>query len=180
MNEDLAGLVIAQSLKNAQNLEIAYETNRNFSRVLDAIADEFYQLLVPQLTKRLSDLPGNWTISRSTKRLQPFNYIVQNDSMPSVEFGIRNYDQDKIHFYIEAGITNNAALYLAAQERFGGKPIGWMWYRKLDNPFNEWDDSFEGIFAYLEPTHAVEYVVDFLHQMAKFIIEFTEAGEELP
>lgn len=165
MIEDIEKLVVTQSLKNLVNLEVAFETYNNWGKVLSFIANEFYTQLFEPLHKQLESIGGVWKIEQRSG----FNIYLTNTKWNDIEFGIGDYDADRVHFFVKCSSDTKLELYAFIKEKLNGTANLNIWYQRLVNPYNKWDKSFEGILSVYKPDELVSYATTKLVELATVI-----------
>jgi hypothetical protein len=168
MIEDIEKLVVTQSLKSVDNLEVAFETYNNWGKVLNFLATEFYNQLYQPLTTQLNEIPGNWKVEqRST-----FNIYLTNALWQGLELGIGDYDADRVHFFVKCSDEYKIELYAFIKDRLSGTSNLNIWYQRLINPYNKWDKSFEGIISVYNPQELTVYATSKLYELATVIEQY--------
>jgi len=174
MREDFKNVILSQSLKSEMNLEVAFETYNNWKNILDTIVLNFFDVLKEPLETELSRLSGTWSfeLRQPLNRKSLLNIHLSNTNWEGLEFGIGDYDGDRVHFFVQYNTEVRMLLYSFITDRLGGRANLDIWFQRMDEPYNRWDNKLEGIIAIYKPDEFMEYTINKLLKLASIIEEF--------
>jgi len=158
-------IVADYALSTQENLAAAFETFKAF----DTVKDEVGKLFTDKLTHKLQDIfkEDGWSVIQYGN----LNVVVTRASWPDNIFvGIRDFDNDRVHFSVKAENVDSQALYLHVKNQIGGSFNNNCWWLRLVPAYNRWDDKLEGITAlYNLSEEAITYMSEGVIQVVNSV-----------
>ncbi len=101
-----------------------------------------------------------------------FNIHISNSEWNMLEFGIGDYDGDRTHFFVRIDNDDKLPLYTHVKEVLNGTANLNIWYQKMNNPYNKWDKSMEGLLSVYDSKLLVDYSISRLIEIANLIEQY--------
>ena len=181
--DNIESLIIAQTLKNEEYLEIGYKTHENWGNILSAIGDDFIKTLISKLSVILQEnfpnLHKDWEIV-NTNSGDSINLRIKNpDWKENIEFGfVENSIEEKkegLYFFISSKKSNrekiHAEIITIIEE---GESNEYGWWNWVKEPYNLWYYDLKVLKEFAFPTklpNAINYFTEKLVLFAKIIDE---------
>jgi hypothetical protein len=165
-------IVADYALSTSENLAVAFETFKAFN----TIKDEVGKLFTERLTQKLQNIfkEDAWSVIPYGN----LNIVIARTTWPDNIFvGIRDFDNDRVHFNIKMENVDSQALYSYVKNEIGGSFNNNCWWLRLVPIYNRWDEKLEGITAlYNLSEEALNYMVDGVIQIADIVDRFSSTS----
>lgn len=167
---DLKEIITKQALKDADNLEVAFQTNQSYDKILTSIREDFISKLIKSIENKLkenyTEIGGSWIFTDESWSSR-INLKIENSNWNGkYSISIADHDNDRLFFGIKANDDSNEKI-LKKHSRIreilnqGYVNISWWWI-KTKPPYNTWDNNFESLklFAFPDDGIALNYFTD--------------------
>jgi len=177
---DITSTIISQALIDQDNLEVAYETWKAFNtkqihiQIRECFVKELINSINNEIFEVFPDIQDkiDWIDESVSFQIRISANIQKNNWKYSYKFGIRDYDSDRLHFYILCSADDkekriNVHSLIKDQLKEGNRPDN-HWWSKAKEPYNEWDKNYQVIkqFAFCDRI-ALKYfasrIIDFIN-----------------
>ncbi len=168
---NLTSVIINQSLKDENNLEVAFETWRAFSNncIYNQIRENFVNKLIEQINNELEIMFPflrngiSWIDKSNSYRINIYIIIKGNEWTNEFKFALYDNDGDRLYFSIaceneDPDIRKKAHSLIKSLLKEGNDYPN-HWWSRVKEPYNRWESNFESFkqFAFCE-----KIVLDYL------------------
>ena len=159
-------IVADYAMSTPENLKAAFETFKAFDTIKDEIGNRFGADLASRLRSHYT--AAEWTV----EHIKLVEVVVSNANWPKNTFvGVRDYDRDRLHFSVKNDDIGYEALYDFVKGELDGQANTKTWWRKLDYPYNCWDDNIEALLKLYDLN---EQLFDDIIDEIKKVVQSTE------